>query len=204
MTEADKSWQLGRPGTLIYRLYDSLRVGLNRRLTRWLAAALPDEGSYVLEAGSGPGFASSLLSADRRVSLSVAADIDVEALREARRRDPALPVVAADLYHLPFPPESFDLVWNSSTLEHLDDMEDALAQMKRVTRAGGHLFIGVPYLYGPLGFQRWIPQTGVGIWIGTVFSRSELAARLERLGLQVVAVTLYFFRFFVGSLARKR
>ena len=138
------------------------------------------------------------------MSLSVAADIDIEALREARRRDPALPVVVADLYHLPFPPESFDLVWNSSTLEHLDDMEAALAQMERVTRTGGHLFIGVPYLYGPLGFQRWIPQTGVGIWIGTVFSRSELVARLERLGLQIVAGTLYFFRFFVGSLARKR
>lgn len=61
----------------------------------------------------------------------------------------------------------------------------------------------LPYLYGLLGFQRWIPKTGVGLWIGTVFSRAELTARLQAVGLTPAAHIVYFVRFFVGVLARK-
>jgi len=201
---AGKSWQLGTPGTLPYRLYDELRKRLNRKLVDYLSEiAIQHEHSRVLEAGSGPAFASSLFAWDHRVRLSVAVDIDIEALYEARRRDSLLPVVVADLYNLPFVGESFDLVWNSSTLEHLESPNAALAEMQRVTRRGGHVFIGVPYLYGPLGFQRWVADTPVGIWIGKVFNRDQLERMLWGVGLQPRDSVFYFFRFFVGVLAQK-
>ena len=115
-----KSWQLGSPGTLTYRLYDALRNQLNGKLVNYLLArAINHDKCKVLEAGSGPAFASSILAQDRRVGLSVAVDLDIEALHEARRRDPNLCLVVADLRNLPFRAESMDLSWNSSTVEHL-------------------------------------------------------------------------------------
>jgi hypothetical protein len=75
--------------------------------------------------------------------------------------------------------------------------------MQRVTKRGGTVFVGVPYLYGPLGFQRWIADSAVGVWIGTTFNRSELSAMLARAGLNPFDHIFYFFRFFVGVLAQK-
>ena len=199
-----KAWQLGSPGTVVYRFYDGLRKRLNLKLVEYLLAAVTgNEPSRVLEAGSGPAFASSLLALDSRVAMSIAVDIDLEALKEARRRDPLLPAVVADLRNLPFRGESIDLTWNSSTLEHLDAPEVALAEMTRVTRQGGKLFVGVPNLYGPLGFQRWIANSSAGVWIGTVFHRGELTALLRNAGLRPLDSIFYFFRFFVGVLAQK-
>jgi SAM-dependent methyltransferase len=197
-----KAWQLGSPGTWIYRFYDGLREQLNRKLVRFLIeSALTRNGCTVLEAGSGPAFASSLMAADPRVDLSVAVDIDPEALQEARVRDAHLAAIVADLNHLPLRAGSVDLCWNSSTIEHLDDPNRALSQMVYVTRPSGKVFVGVPNLFGPLGFQRWISETSAGIWIGPTFSRAELAHMLLQNGLRPVKTIFYFFRFFVGVLA---
>jgi ubiquinone/menaquinone biosynthesis C-methylase UbiE len=201
---AAKAWQLGAPGTVIYGFYDWLRKRLNNRLVEYLLSrGISDRKTRVLEAGSGPAFASSILAQDHRVDLSVAADIDIEALHEARNRDAQLALVVADLQNLPFRNESVDLCWNSSTIEHLPSPDTALAEMQRVTRRGGKVFVGVPNLYGPLGFQRWISRTAVGIWIGTTFDRSQLKAKMAEVGLQPKHTIFYFFRFFVGVLGEK-
>jgi SAM-dependent methyltransferase len=203
---AQKMWQLGSPGTWLYNFYDELRANLNRKLVDYLLdRAIDGANSTVLEAGSGPAFASSILAKDRRIGLSVAMDIDIEALKEARRRDPSLSLVVADLLNLPFRSGCIDVSWNSSTIEHLDwpGPLTALEEMARVTCRGGKVFVGVPYLYGPLGFQRWIQQTSVGIWIGKTFDGTELGGMLTRVGLKPLHSILYFFRFFVGTLAQK-
>jgi SAM-dependent methyltransferase len=199
-----KSWQLGAPGTLTYRVYDALRNQLNGKLVNYLAArAVSHDKCKVLEAGSGPAFASSMLAQDPRVELSVAMDLDIEALHQARQRDPGLCLVVADLRNLPFKTDSMDLSWNSSTVEHLPDPSIAVAEMARVTRNGGSVFVGVPNLYGPLGFEHWIRETSVGIWIGQTFSGSGLREMLINSGLKPQHSLFYFFRFFVGVLAQK-
>jgi SAM-dependent methyltransferase len=200
-----KSWSFfGGPGSLPYRFFDRIRARLNRCLVAYLLEkAIFKECSRVLEAGSGSAFASSLFSRHERVSLSVALDIDIDALDEARRRDPSLPAVAADLYHLPFAPETFDLVWNSSTLEHLGEPEKALAEMQRVAKLSGYVFVGVPYRLGPLGIQRWLANTKVGSWIGPAFGKAELRTMLGDRGLRPVNTRPYFFHFFIGVLARR-
>jgi ubiquinone/menaquinone biosynthesis C-methylase UbiE len=203
MTET-KAWQLGSPDTLVYWFFDTLRKRLNAKLVNYLlGSAVNRENAIVLEAGSGPAFASSILRTDRRVGLSVAVDIDLEALQQARCRDASLCLVVADLNHLPFRNESMDLCWNSSTIEHLPEPAAALAEMQRVTIQGGSVFVGVPNLYGPLGFQRWIRETPVGVWIGEVFNRSQLSRLLAQAGLNPKDSIFYFFRFFVGVLADK-
>jgi SAM-dependent methyltransferase len=199
-----KSWQLGSPGTLTYRLYDALRNQLNGKLVNYLLArAINHDKCKVLEAGSGPAFASSILAQDPRVEFSVAIDLDIEALYEARRRDSALCLVVADLCNLPFRAETMNLSWNSSTVEHLPDPSCAVAEMARVTRKGGSVFVGVPNLYGPLGFEYLIRKTSVGIWIGKTFSGSGLREMLIDSGLKPQHSLFYFFRFFVGVLAQK-
>ena len=48
---------------------------------------------------------------------------------------------------LPFQAESFDTILCTSVLEHVDDAEQAVAEMARVLRPGGHLIITAPFLY---------------------------------------------------------
>lgn len=199
------SWQfVGGPGSWSSEVFEGLRRRLNRRLVRdlsiWTELSC---GARVLEGGSGPGYASSLFAARPEVRLSVAADADIRALREARDRDPRLPVVVADLRRLPFREGAFDLVWNSSTLEHVDTPDIALAEMRRVTRAAGHVFVGVPNRFGALAFQPLIAGTRWGIWIGPLFDARRLAALMIGAGLNPIARRTYFFGVFLGMLGRK-
>lgn len=206
MTVVDTSWRIGSVSSPINRVYDALRRGLNRDLVRFLSTAVSadEQGAYrVLEVGSGTAYASSLFGAQPAIRLAAALDHDLAALGEGKARDLRLPGVAGDMFHLPFADGSFDLVWNSSTLEHLSRPHDALREMARVTRRGGHVFVGVPYASGPLGFQRWISDTSAGIWIGTVFSRTALETTLRAAGLQPRDTLTYFLRFFIGVLAQK-
>jgi SAM-dependent methyltransferase len=199
-----KAWQLGAPGSLLYQFYDGLRERLNRRLVKFLLGNAVTRGDCrILEAGSGPAFASSIFNAEDRVCLSIAVDIDIEALHEARSRDSGLALVVADVQRLPFRNGSIDLCWNSSTIEHLETPERALNEMNTVTKPGGMIFVGVPNSYGPLGFQRLISDTPIGIWIGKTFNSKQLAEMLSDIGLQPIHNIHYFFRFFVGVLARK-
>jgi len=45
---------------------------------------------------------------------------------------------------LPFPDDAFDLVWSSEVLEHLSDPSAALAELRRVTAAGGDIILTTP------------------------------------------------------------
>lgn len=205
MTTNDTSWRIGDTASPVNRAYDALRRGLNGDLVRYFErTALAGAGPYrVLEAGSGTAFASSLLIQRPSVRLGMAVDHDANALGEGRARDAQLAASVADIFRMPFADGAFDLVWNSSTLEHLGRTEQALAEMARVVRPGGYLFTGVPFAYGPLGFQKWIANTGAGVWIGTVFDRPTLEGLVRQTGLQPCDSMIYFFRFFIGILAQK-
>lgn len=51
---------------------------------------------------------------------------------------------------LPYDDESFDLVWCSEVIEHLQDPERALTELRRVTRPGGDLILTTPNSYALL------------------------------------------------------
>ena len=201
----DKSWKLGDgPGHWLYELYDGLRRGLNQRITGRLARlALDDSPGVVIEAGSGTGFATTLFAEEPNATLSIAVDYDLAALQEGRKTDPTLVAVVADVHRLPFRRESAQLVWNSSTIEHLDDQAAVTQEMARVVRPGGSVFVGVPFKWGPLFFQRWIAGTGVGVWLGTVYGAADVSSWLRGADCTPYADWRYFFRFFVGVIGRK-
>lgn len=211
-----RSWIFfGSPNSAINRLYDWLRRGLNARLVRFLheqlhCTKLPSpsvgvtEPVRTLEAGCGTAYASTLLAQSPGVDASVCLDIDEDALREAKRRDPSLPAVVGDLTQMPFAEGAFSLVFNSSTVEHLPDPSIAVAEMNRVCHADGHVFVGVPYRYGPLGFQPLIGRTKLGEWLGPVFSRASLERMLKEQGIKPIRHLRYFLRFFTGSVGTKQ
>lgn len=201
----DSSWRLGAAGNPIDRAYDALRRGLNRDLVAFLLdnALAGQADARVLESGSGTAYASSLLRQGGAVRMAAALDHDPNALAEGRARDSALAAVCGDMTRLPFASGTFDLVWNSSTLEHLPDPLAGLREMARVARPGGHVFVGVPFAGGPLGVQRWMANTPAGVWIGPVFSQASLSALMRQAGLVPGPSRVYFWRFFIGILAAK-
>lgn len=203
MTQPQQSWSLGGgPGTMVYGLYDRLRQGVSRNLITYFQKSGISISS-ILEAGSGPAFTTSLLATTPGVKCAVAVDLDPESLREGRKRDPSLKAAAGNVYVLPFADGSFDLVWNSSTLEHLRYMDAGLLEMVRVCAPGGHIFVGVPYRWGPLWFQPFVRGTRVGEWLGSVFTVHWLVHWFLAAGLKPVSTHFYFWGFFVGILGKK-
>ncbi len=95
-------------------------------------------GQSVLEVGSGLGIlAVAVADAARRVSV-----VGVEhspAQIAAAADHPRIRYQQGDAHHLEFKDSTFDLVYARYVLEHLTDPEAALAEMRRVTRTGGHV-----------------------------------------------------------------
>ena len=55
-----------------------------------------------------------------------------------------LSFIQADAEHLPFKDSAFDAVLSINTLEHLDDIPQALREMKRVTKNSGRIVVSTP------------------------------------------------------------
>jgi SAM-dependent methyltransferase len=59
--------------------------------------------------------------------------------------DPAVP--SEDILNLSYPDKSFDLVLTSDSLEHIPDVDRALAEVRRVLRVGGRHVFTIPVLW---------------------------------------------------------
>ncbi len=122
-------------------LYRALIARFNTALLALADSAAPQS---VLEVGCGEGFVLRYL-AERRPDWRLAGcDISAGAVAYARQQcPPSVSLRVGNIYRLPLPPASFDLVICSEVLEHLDDVPAALAELKRVSR--GHVLITVPH-----------------------------------------------------------
>lgn len=65
---------------------------------------------------------------------------------------PGLSFIAAGAQAIPFDDDSFDLAIMLKSLHHvpLDGMNPALAEARRVLKAGGHLYVSEPVFAGPM------------------------------------------------------
>ena len=113
---------------------------LDRPLARFQARV--PAGSLVLDAGCGPGRdAQRLQGLGYRV---LGLDCSVGMLCEGRRRGVNVPMVQADLRHLPLPHRSLGGIWACASLLHLPKagLPVALAECARVLHHG-HLYLAV-------------------------------------------------------------
>ena len=111
-------------------------------LARYLLAAQLASGRRVLDAACGEGYGTALLAA-AGTSSAVGVDVDGATVAHARRRY-GLEFVQADIAALPFEDDGFDLVVSFETIEHVQDPEAVLAELRRVLAPDGLLVISTP------------------------------------------------------------
>jgi SAM-dependent methyltransferase len=138
-------------------------------------------GQRVLDLGSGAGS----FDASTAPFIAIRADLD-------RPQNAAANFVQTDAAHLPFPERAFDAVISNHSLEHFHDPFSALAEIGRVLKPSGGLYVAVPdastfcdRLY------RWLARGGGHV--NPFTSAAELAAQIERAtGLPHVATRTLF------------
>jgi demethylmenaquinone methyltransferase/2-methoxy-6-polyprenyl-1,4-benzoquinol methylase len=132
-------------------VYDAMNrtmtAGLDRRWRRLTAHAVVSPGDSVLDACCGTGdLAIACARAGGRVT---GLDFSEPMLDRARRKEPALEWVNGDLLALPFADASFDAATVGFGVRNVDDLQRALAELRRVLRAGGR--IGILEITRPRG-----------------------------------------------------
>lgn len=95
-----------------------------------IAARFP-RGARILELGAGTG--QQALAIRRRGFEIEAIEIPDSNYKESQ----LFPITPYDGRHIPFPDASFDVVFSSNVLEHVRDLEQLQAEIKRVLRPGG-------------------------------------------------------------------
>ncbi len=116
-------------------------------------------GTAVVDIGGGPGYTAEAFR-DAGCDLAVTVDPVVAELRLHGRRP--IDAVAADGLRLPFGDRRFDVVCTSNTLEHVARPWALLAELVRVTRAGGTIFVAVTNWLSPWGGHETSPWHYLG------------------------------------------
>ncbi|NIL56179.1 SAM-dependent methyltransferase [Salinispora arenicola] len=123
-------------------------TGAANRLTDKLADLLTIEaGDRVLDLGCGIGEPAIRLATAHTIEV-VGISISGRQVERAQERAVSagladrLSFELADAMDLPYPEESFDIVWALESLHHMPDRAHVLRQMTRVLRPGGRVAIG--------------------------------------------------------------
>lgn len=103
-------------------------------------------GYHVLEAGCGVGAQTVILARNSPEAFFTCIDISEESLRLAEKRAKAeglsnVEFRQADLYHLPYQPETFDAVFVCFDLGHLPEPETALLALRQVLNEDGEITV---------------------------------------------------------------
>lgn len=158
----------------------------------------------VLEVGCGTGLVLSRIANFARSAKGV--DLSPGMLEKAHER--GLDVLEGSATELPFDSESFDVTCSFKVLAHVREIEQALAEMARVTRRGGWILAefynpfsirGVVKRYGPAG------HIAPGAKESHVFTRFDSPLSVRKLlppgcrvmgsrGVRIVTPTAFFMR----------
>jgi SAM-dependent methyltransferase len=127
------------------------------------------------------------------VGLDLSGVVAGRARRNALDEGHPLSLLRADIRELPFPADSFDVVYTMGTIEHIDEYPQSLREIRRVLRPGGRAIVGVPHKWNlflrpvmvwmldAFGQYLYAPEKS--------FGAGELRRDLESAGLQPVERT---------------
>lgn len=196
--EVTKTWQHSNRQKLLrfisdvlnYRLFDNWLPP--KKVNRLLKTDLFDES---LTDGLYP-----LLS--KHAKSIVGIDISTAAINAAKHHHKQLQAVKADVRHLPYASESFDIIISNSTLDHFDTSEEivnSLKELNRVLRKDGQLLITLDNHTNPIIFLRNILPfdllNRLGIlpyYVGATFGARRLKHTLEQLNFSVIEITAFW------------
>lgn len=113
-------------------------------LHRYLFASRLSLGKRILDIASGEGYGSNLLA--QSATSVVGVDISAEAVSHAKAMYPAhnLEFKIGSCHEIPLPDHSVDMVVSFETIEHHDEHEAMMREIKRVMISGGLLVISSP------------------------------------------------------------
>jgi SAM-dependent methyltransferase len=155
----------------------------NRLLDWALREYFPDAGSFF-ELGCGTGVVLQALRASRPDLALAGGEPFAAGLDVARTRVPDIPLYQLDGRHLPFEHE-FDVVGAFDVLEHIDEDEAVLRQLRQAVKPGGGLLVSVPqhpWLWSAVDDYSHHRRR---------YTADELVGRVEAAGFQVVRKTSF-------------
>lgn len=97
----------------------------------------------ILDVGCGEGFILEKLREKKIGKKLTGIDFSKRAIEIGKKLHPCLSLKHGDIYNIPFEADSFDLVICCEVLEHLEHPENALRELKRVTKT--NCIISVPH-----------------------------------------------------------
>src|SRR4051812_3571259 len=127
-----------------HRLIDELELGLIKKY---------GAGKDVFEAGCGTG----LLLREAATVARRAVGLDLSRGMLASARDRGLEVVQGSVTHVPLPSGSFDLVYSMKVLAHVPPIREALLELTRLVRPGGHMLLE---FYNPYSLRYLAKKLG--------------------------------------------
>jgi SAM-dependent methyltransferase len=137
---------------------DAYYTALARDTARQLRQYLDLAGRVVADVGGGPGyFAREFRAAGAR---AVCLDTDRGELAGLGRPEPGSAIGSA--LRLPLASGSVDVCFSSNVLEHVGDWRAMLAEMVRVTRPGGIVFVAFTNWLSPWGGHETSPWHYLG------------------------------------------
>ncbi len=99
----------------------------------------------AIEIGCGEGLSTARLRKLLPKNIELEASEYVEhQIADAKKNNPGIKITQESIYELKHKDNSFDLIFLPEVLEHLDFPDKGLEELKRVTKKGGFLIIGVP------------------------------------------------------------
>lgn len=103
--------------------------------------AISKKISLIVEFGCSVGTFTRVLSL---IAPTIGLDIDKKIIVIAKKNAKHIDFICADLCHLPFREGSVDIAICASVLEYIENLEDAIKQIKLVLKKGGTLIAGYP------------------------------------------------------------
>ena len=123
---------------------------------RWYFERFPLDSfsdKRVLDAGCGTGRHTYYMSKSAREVVAMDLSQAIEVAARNNRNNPNTHFIQADIYHPPFPADSFDFIYSLGVLHHLPDPEKGFRSLLKLLRAGCYMNI---YLYWNLeGESAW-------------------------------------------------
>lgn len=159
-------------------------------------------GSLVLEAGCGVGAQTITLAQRSPGARFTSVDVSADSIAEAKRMTDAAGLTnvqfqRADIFALPFAPESFDHAFVCFVLEHLSRPVEALAILNRLLRPGGTMTViegdhGSTYFHPDSSAARMVIQCQVELQRlagGNALIGRQLYPLMIEAGLEAVQVS---------------